>query len=96
MRSVPVAPTERKNTVIETIDIMKDTDLMPFGCHKGRMMQHVPPEYLDWLSTQSWLKGKYSRVFGYIERCRQAIDDELEERGVIPHRRRTLSDRVTR
>lgn len=28
---------------------MKDTDLMPFGKHKGKAMVNVPAQYLLWL-----------------------------------------------
>lgn len=28
---------------------LKDTDLMPYGTHKGKMMKDVPASYLVWM-----------------------------------------------
>lgn len=29
-----------------------ENSLMPFGQYKGELLQHVPPEYLDWWAKQ--------------------------------------------
>jgi len=67
--------------------MLKDEDKMTFGCHKGQKMMDVPPRYLDWLSAQDWTEKKYPAVWAYIERCRKAIDKELDEAGQIPYRK---------
>ena len=52
----------------------QDTDLMPFGKHKGHQMQEVPASYLLWL----WNNGlsqetATSNVAAYIEENLQAL-----------------------
>lgn len=32
--------------------MMKDTDLMPWGAHKGKAMANVPAKYLLWLYSE--------------------------------------------
>ena len=54
-----------------------DTDLMPFGKHKGVAMRDVPAEYLDWLIGQDWI-NKWPRVEAYIMQNKKAIDLELK------------------
>ena len=34
---------------------LKDKDPMPFGAHKGKPMEKVPADYLDYISGQDWL-----------------------------------------
>jgi uncharacterized protein (DUF3820 family) len=47
---------------------MEDTDLMPYGIHKGKEMQDVPADYLLWLYEE----GKLT------EPVREYIEDNLE------------------
>lgn len=54
---------------------MTDTDLMPFGKHKGTAMANVPDEYLKWFwkeNVRAWrmgaLSGQWQRaIMAYIE-----------------------------
>lgn len=39
---------------------LDDTDLMPFGEHKGERMEDVPASYLHWL----WTNGMKERAAG--------------------------------
>lgn len=50
--------------------ILEDDSLMPFGKHKGKMMQDVPASYLHWLWHEASLKNqvKTSNVADYISR----------------------------
>lgn len=56
---------------------LTDKDPMPFGCHKGIPMEHVPAHYLDWLMGQDWI-DKWPLVVGYVTANRKVIDKELE------------------
>ncbi|MEA1848984.1 DUF3820 family protein [Chryseobacterium sp. MHB01] len=47
---------------------MEDTDLMPYGVHKGKKMQDVPADYLLWLYEE----GKLTKP------VREYIEDNLE------------------
>lgn len=62
---------------------MKDTDIMPFGKHKGTEMIYVPAHHLLWLkeniSPKSYTYKTYREVFEYIEDNLQAIKREHEE-----------------
>lgn len=58
---------------------LSDRDQMPFGAHKGKPMEKVPAEYLDWLDGQDWLKAKWPRIKEYIRFNRAVIDKELED-----------------
>lgn len=59
-----------------TMDTFKDTDIMPFGKHKGEKMANVPSSYLRWLSEQFEEKGHLNaterKLRNYID---QNIDD---------------------
>lgn len=57
-----------------------DTDVMPFGQHKGKLMQDVPPSYLKWLYLQIKQTGATplnEAVFNYIHNSRDALALEL-------------------
>ncbi len=49
---------------------MKDTDLMPWGKHKGKRMIDVPASYLQWLITENKCSGDVKK---YIEDNLDAI-----------------------
>lgn len=53
---------------------LTDTDLMPFGAHKGKPMQDVPPSYLSWLRDQGCSN---ELVANYIHNSWDAIQLEL-------------------
>lgn len=50
---------------------MEDTDIMPFGKHKGEFMANVPSDYLIWLHGELDRKDSLSEdqknVKAYIE-----------------------------
>jgi len=48
---------------------LTDTDLMPFGKHKGIPLQDVPASYLFWLWTEAGKKSdKQDPIADYIRR----------------------------
>jgi len=55
---------------------LEDTDLMPFGKHKGVPMEEVPASYFHWL----WTNGKENEtqcpVHDYIKRSMSALQQE--------------------
>jgi len=56
---------------------LTDTDLMPFGKHKGAKMEDVPASYLLWL----WNQGAISHpgVKAYIENSLSALEIECPD-----------------
>jgi uncharacterized protein (DUF3820 family) len=55
---------------------MKDTDLMPFGKHKGTEMANVPATYLLWL----WDNDRMTPVVEkYIEANLELLEAEAEK-----------------
>ena len=58
-----------------TVTRLEDTDLMPFGVHKGKQMQNVPPDYLAWLKRNGCSNP---RVAAYIDWAWKAIEMELK------------------
>ena len=73
----------------------EDTDLMPFGKHRGVVIAEVPASYLKWLYNEMkprWLKYELTtqsteldktnlKTFNYIHNSMDAIEDELREEG---------------
>ncbi|RMZ60042.1 hypothetical protein D1632_10650 [Chryseobacterium nematophagum] len=54
---------------------MEDTDIMPYGLHKGKQMQDVPAEYLLWLYEEEKCTGP---VKEYIKDNLQVLEIEIE------------------
>lgn len=46
---------------------MTDTDIMPFGKHKGKRMEDVPASYLLWLWDNGLWQEKEKPLHGYIK-----------------------------
>ena len=59
--------------------ILQDTDLMPFGKHKGEPMQDVPASYLHWLWQNGLKDDKLSNVADYIRRNLNVLKLEYED-----------------
>lgn len=57
---------------------MEDTDLMPFGVHKGTEMANVPASYLIWVEDNVRENSFTKKVLEYIEENRDAILLELK------------------
>lgn len=41
----------------------QDTGIIPFGKHKGRLIEELlaeDPQYLQWLCTQDWFRNKFT------------------------------------
>jgi len=57
---------------------MEDTDLMPFGKHKGKEMADVPANYLIWLADNGYPKVRkdYPQVFIYINENKRVLIQE--------------------
>lgn len=55
---------------------LTDLDPMPFGKHKGVLMQDVPAMYLVWLKEQGC---NHAGVAGYIENSWSAIKSECPD-----------------
>jgi len=53
-----------------------DTDLMPFGIHKGTPMQDVPASYFHWLWINGMRNDTRSDVADYIRRNLTALQKE--------------------
>jgi len=47
------------------------TQQMPFGKYKGRSLEELPAEYILWLCTQLWVRGKHRAL--YREACRFSV-----------------------
>lgn len=60
---------------------LQDTDKMPFGKHKGVLMQDVPVHYLHWFYCNvTTVKGQDSeRVLDYINKSIHALKQENED-----------------
>lgn len=58
------------------MDEMTDTDLMPFGVHKGQTMEAVPASYFNWLWCNGMKENKTSAVADYIRRNLSALQQE--------------------
>lgn len=52
---------------------MKDTDLMPWGVHKGKKMANVPAGYLIWLLENKKCSGEVKK---YIEDNLEVLKSE--------------------
>ena len=59
---------------------MEDTDLMPFGVHKGEKMANVPASYLMWVEDNVRENSITKKVLEYIEENRDAILLELKNK----------------
>lgn len=57
---------------------MEDKDPMPFGKHKGKMLQDVPASYLVWLMQQEWAE-EWPELYDYLCKNEGAILQELKE-----------------
>lgn len=57
---------------------LTDDDPMPFGKYRGKKMEEVPADYLDWLHGQTWI-AEWPAILDYIKRNRDCIDKELDE-----------------
>lgn len=59
---------------------LTDTDAMPFGKHRGELMQDVPASYFHWLWTNDRdpmsLKASFDPVANYIHRNLTALKQE--------------------
>lgn len=54
-----------------------DDSKMPFGKHKGELLQDVPASYLHWLWTQSPLSD--IKLYNYIHNNRDALKKEYPD-----------------
>lgn len=52
---------------------MRDTDLMPFGKHKGEMIGNVPDEYLLWLHSEL-----SKRCSPFAKPLKEYLDENIE------------------
>lgn len=55
---------------------LKDTDLMPWGLHKGKAMINVPADYLKWLYDNNKCFGDVKK---YIEENMDVIKSEIKK-----------------
>lgn len=58
---------------------LEDTDVMPFGKHKGEPMQDVPARYLHWLWNEGKKDDKTDPVADYIRRNLNALKQEYKD-----------------
>lgn len=59
--------------------ILTDTDEMPFGRHKGKLMQEVPASYLHYLWSNGMKCETDSNVADYIRRNLDALKKEFPD-----------------
>lgn len=58
---------------------MNDRVTLNFGKHKGKSLEDIPVEYLDWLIGQDWLKSDIKELITKHLKSRpewQALDDD--------------------
>lgn len=55
---------------------MEDSDLMPFGIHKGKEMEDVPAQYLLWLDREGC---SHEGVKDYIKENMAILVKEVEK-----------------
>lgn len=58
---------------------LTDTDLMPFGKHRGVPMQDVPASYFHYLWSNGMKDDKQSDVADYIRRNLSALRQEYKD-----------------
>jgi hypothetical protein len=63
-------------------EAFQDSDVMPFGKHKGTKMEDVPASYLHWLYHQCKNNGCSNpdtwKVFNYIVNSKAALMQETK------------------
>jgi len=78
--SLSYAATVINNNKTKTMKQLEDTDLMPFGKHKGIPMSDVPASYLHYLWNNGMKKEtKTSNVADYIARNIEALEEENKD-----------------
>jgi uncharacterized protein (DUF3820 family) len=65
---------------------VSDNLIMKFGKYKGRDMDNVPADYLDWLIGQDWI-GNWPDVMKYITDHKASIHVELVRSGKLDEER---------
>ena len=61
---------------------LRDTDLMPFGLHRGKQMIDVPAKYLLYLKDNGLRKGNVmSYILDNLEVLEKEVAEEKEKRG---------------
>lgn len=58
--------------------VVTDESIMTFGKHVGRMVKHVPGEYLLWLADQQGFAKQHPELSTYIEKYRHILELEAE------------------
>ena len=58
---------------------LTDTDKMPFGKHKGELMQDVPASYLHWLWSNGKKEDRLCPVADYIRRNLYVLELEYQD-----------------
>ena len=78
--SLSYAATTINDNKTKTMKQLEDTDLMPFGKHKGIPMSDVPASYLHYLWNNGMKKEtKTSNVADYIARNVDALKTENKD-----------------
>ena len=57
------------------MNTLEDQDKMPFGKHKGKLMQEVPASYFHYL-WQNGMKNEQGNVADYIRRNLESLKKE--------------------
>lgn len=60
---------------------MKDTDIMPFGKHKGKMLGEIPADYMIWLYEEMKVKRNpfAKRFTEYLQSNLEYYKQQLDE-----------------
>lgn len=56
-----------------------DRDKMTFGKHVGKKLEQVPASYLLWLGDQIGLNKTQPRLYAYIQKNRELLEDQVSE-----------------
>lgn len=55
---------------------MKDSDVMPFGKHKGEKLGDIPASYLLWAYDQEWCVINFPLLAAYVAKNYKALEQE--------------------
>ena len=58
------------------MDKLEDDSPMPFGKHKGELLEDVPASYLLWLLTTDWI-NQWPQLRNYIKYVETQLHEEV-------------------
>lgn len=58
---------------------LSDTNVIPFGQHKGKRLKDIPAAYLLWLLDEEWCRKQYPDLITYIRENKKLLEMEAWE-----------------